>query len=73
MAINKEELDWVELQKLAEKGISEDEIEFVVSEFNTENSKSDISKHLNISKDQCKREKTNQNFESGIGGFKRSQ
>ncbi len=70
--ISKDELELRELQKLAEKGIREDEIEDVVSEYEDHSKKMTTHESFEAIKEHYKREKARENFEQGIGGFKRS-
>jgi hypothetical protein len=71
--ISKEDLELVELHKLAEKGIESDELEDVVSEYETHSKKQTTHDSFEAIKEQYKREKAQENFEKGTGGFKRAQ
>ncbi|MCK9567706.1 hypothetical protein M0R72_02000 [Candidatus Pacearchaeota archaeon] len=70
--ISKEDLELVELQKLAEKGIKSDELEDVVSEYEAHSKKQTTHDSFEAIKEQYKREKAQDNFEKGTGGFKRA-
>ena len=62
-----------ELNELAEKGITDDELESVVSEYQEEETiKIDAQARYRMKKEAFKREKTADAFEEGTGGFKRS-
>jgi len=71
--ISKEDLDLIELNKLAEKGISQEELEDVVSEYEQVSRKQTTQQSFEAKKEEYKREKAKTNFEQGLGGFKRSQ
>lgn len=71
--ISREQQEAEELRKLAAKGITEDELEDVVAEYKEESEQQTKPKSFEAIKEQYKREKTQTNFESGVGGFKRSQ
>ena len=61
-----------ELESLAGKGITEDELESVIEEYKEEEQmKTDAQTEFRIKKEAFKREKTQDAFESGTGGFKR--
>jgi hypothetical protein len=70
--ISKEDLDLIELNKLAEKGISQEELEDVVAEYEHVSKKQSTHESFEAMKEQYKREKARSNFEQGTGGFKRS-
>lgn len=70
--ISKELAEAEELRKLAEKGISQDELEDVVSEYEQSSKKQAVHESFEAIKEQYKREKAKSNFEQGVGGFKRA-
>jgi len=71
--ISREQLEAEELRKLAEKGISQDELEDVVSEYTEESKRQTTHESFEAMKEQYKREKAQTNFEAGVGGFKRAK
>jgi len=71
--ISREDLELVELQKLAEKGIKEDELDDVVSAYQDHSKKQTTHESFEAIKEQYKREKAQENFEKGTGGFKRAK
>jgi hypothetical protein len=71
--ISKEDLELVELKKLAEKGIQSDELEEVVSEYESHSKKQTTHESFEAIKEEYKREKAKENFEKGTGGFKRAK
>ena len=71
--ISKEDLELIELKKLAEKGIKSDELEDVVSEYESHSKKQTTHESFEAMKEQYKREKAQENFEKGSGGFKRAK
>lgn len=65
--------EYEELQKLASKGISEDELEEVVAEYEEEDQKKiDAKESYEVMRERYKQEKAQENFNSGKGFFKRS-
>jgi hypothetical protein len=75
MAVNisKEDLELIELQKLAQKGIQSDELEDVVSEYEDHSKKMSTHDSFEAIKEEYKRERAKENFEKGTGGFKRAK
>lgn len=71
--ISKESLEYIELQKLARKGIESDELEDVVSEYEDHSKKLTTHESFEAIKEEYKREKAKENFEKGAGGFKRAK
>ena len=71
--ISRDDLELVELQKLAEKGIKEDEVDEVVSAYETHSKKQTTHESFEAIKEKYKREKAQENFEKGTGGFKRAR
>lgn len=71
--ISKEDLDLVELQKLAAQGISQDELEDVVSEYEQVSKKQTTHESFEAMKELYKKDKAQQGFEAGSGGFKRAK
>jgi hypothetical protein len=71
--ISKEDLELVELQKLAAQGIREDELEDVVSQYEVHSKKLTTHESFEAIKEQYKREKAQEEFEKGSGGFKRAK
>jgi hypothetical protein len=71
--ISKEDLEWIELQKLAQKGIERDEVEDVVSEYHDHSKKQTTHESFEAIKEQYKRDKSQENFQQGSGGFKRTK
>lgn len=65
--------EYEELQKLASKGISEDELEEVVAEYEEEDQKKiDAKESYEVMRERYKQERAQENFSSGKGFFKRS-
>lgn len=65
--------EFEELQKLAEKGISQEELEDVVAEYEQEDQdKIDAQESYEVMRERYKQEKAQDNFKSGSGSFKRS-
>ena len=63
-----------ELLKLAEKGITDQELESVISDYEQEQERSaDAVLEARMNKEQYKKDKTQEAFNSGDGGFKRSE
>jgi len=71
--ISKEDKEYIELQKLAQKGIKTDELVDVVSEYEDHSKKMTTHESFEAIKEQYKREKAKENFENGTGGFKRAK
>lgn len=71
--ISKENLELIELQKLAKKGIKSDELEDVVSEYEDHSKKMSTHDSFEAIKEEYKRERAKENFEKGAGGFKRAK
>jgi hypothetical protein len=71
--ISREELELLELTKLAEKGIEENELNEVVSSYSEHSKKLTTQESFEAMKEQYKREKAVENFEKGAGGFKRAK
>jgi IS30 family transposase len=67
-----DELELIELMKLASKGITEDEIEDVISEYNSNVEKELTRNSFEARKEEYKRKKSNEGFSTGKGGFRRS-
>lgn len=62
-----------ELEKLASKGITQDELEDVVAEYEEgEQNKVDAQESYEVMRERYKQEKAQENFKSGTGSFKRS-
>lgn len=68
----KDELELDELIKIASKGITEEELEDVVSEYKVEANRQITRHSFEARKEEYKREKSKAGFERGDGGFKRS-
>lgn len=60
-----------ELEKLAAKGIKDEEIEIVIEDYKAADAKT-IPKSFEFKRELYKREKSVTAFEQGAGGFKRS-
>jgi hypothetical protein len=71
--ISKEDLELIELKKLEAKGINQEELEDVVSEYDEHSKKMSTRESFEAKKEEYKREKSKENFESGVGGFKRAK
>jgi SOS response regulatory protein OraA/RecX len=70
--INTDKKELVELEKLASKGISDEEIADVVSDYeNMEQQKTEASQSHAMWYEEYKRERAQENFRSGSGGFRR--
>lgn len=69
-SIDKQALE--ELEKLAAQGISNDELEDVVSEYEElEQQKVEASESFEMKREEFKRERVQENFKSGSGSFRR--
>jgi hypothetical protein len=71
--ISKDDLELIELQKLAQKGIKNDELDDVVSEYEDHSKKMSTHESFEAIKEEYKREMAKENFEKGAGGFKRAK
>jgi hypothetical protein len=71
--IIRKDLEIAELIKLGEKGITQDELEDVVSEYKEERERVDVRKSFEAMKEEYKKEKSKNNFEEGAGGFRRTK
>jgi hypothetical protein len=71
--ISRDDLELIELKKLAEKGIESNELEEVVSEYEDHSKKMTTHESFEAIKEEYKREKAKENFEKGTGGFKRAK
>jgi len=66
--------EFEELQKLASKGITEDELEEVVAEYEEEDQKKiDAQESYEVMREKYKQERAQENFNAGKGIFKRSE
>jgi hypothetical protein len=70
---NKEKDEIIELEKLSQQGIKNDELEDVVSEYQSHSKKMSTHDSFEAVKEKYKREKAKENFENGAGGFKRAK
>lgn len=69
---NIDKLALEELQLLAAKGISNEELENVVSDYeNQEQQKVDATQSFEMKREEFKRERAQENFKSGSGSFRR--
>lgn len=71
--ISRDELELLELEKLASKGIKEEELVDVVSQYENHSKKQTTRESAEALKEQYKKEKAVENFNEGIGGFKRAR
>lgn len=63
-----------ELEQLASKGISENELEEVLADYEyQEQQKIDASQSYEMKREEYKRERAQENFNSGSGGFRRAK
>jgi hypothetical protein len=68
--LSNDQAELEELQKLAAKGIKDEELEEVISDYIAEDAKT-IPRSFEFKREIYKREKSATAFEQGVGGFKR--
>ena len=59
------------LEALADKELTEEELEDVIAEYEQINAENDPNNSLVMRKIALKKERTQDNFEAGVGGFRR--
>jgi transcription antitermination factor NusA-like protein len=64
-------IEYEELKKLASQGISDEEIENVVQDYEEQENQIDAVKSFEVKREEYKRERAKENFKSGSGSFRR--
>lgn len=64
-------IEYEELKKLASQGISDEEIESVVTDYEKQEKQIDATQSFEVKREEYKRERAQENFKSGSGSFRR--